>query len=128
VAQDSDFVRIDACGAIIGVQPGVYGIEPILRAVHRFTDRCYVHVERQDQQLVLVRLQARNSTQNLHALAGQLCNDILDQSLRASVATATEPVRRLVIAQAFSQANLMRPDLDATQAAVDPLKIGTPDA
>ncbi len=113
--------------ATIRVDVSLYGEDALLRAAHRLTDRCGVQIERGHEGEVLVRLARRQSLDDLERLAQDFLNELLDQTLRARIRAETEPVRRLLIAQAFSSANLLNPPLDDVDPESDPLQIGMPD-
>jgi His-Xaa-Ser system protein HxsD len=125
---NAEFLHKDKAGFVVRVQLSVYGLEPLQTTVHKFTDRAFVHLERIDDDVVLCRFQQRRSLDNLAQVAGEFLNELLDQSLRWQLAQKTEPIRKLLIAQAFSQTNLFHPELDSANAAEDELSIGTPDS
>ena len=125
---NAEFLHKDGTGLVARVQLGVYGLEPLQTTVHKFTDRAFVHLEKIDDDVVLCRFQRRRSLDNLEQIAGEFLNELLDQSLRWQLAQKTEPIRRLLIAQAFSQTNLFHPELDSANEAEDRVSIGTPDS
>lgn len=122
-----DFVRVEGRAALLRLQLALYSSDAILAAAHRFTGRCFVHVEEEPGGTMLVRLQSRGSLDNLETIAGEFANEALDQSLRIKLRMETEPIRRVLIAQAFSKANLLHPILDEANPLSDPLSIGRPD-
>lgn len=127
MSTDPEFVHVSDKAAVVRFQQSVYGIDPILKAAHRFTDRCHVHAEQSDG-MTIVRLTARTALANLRHLAGEFANEVLDQRLRATLAEQTEPIRRLLIAQAFSKVDLLHPGLEGADPLDDPARIGEPDA
>ena len=122
-----DFLREDASGITVRVQPELYGEGAVAAALHRFTDRCFVHLERTADGWLLCRVVPKRTQDDVRALAGQLANEMLDQMLRHRLSVETEPIRRLILAQAFSRTNVAHPELDDSDPADDPLRIGTPD-
>jgi His-Xaa-Ser system protein HxsD len=94
----------------------IYGEEAVLKAAHRFGDRCHVHLERHENAIVC-RLRPKRPLENLDSLAGEFSNELADQSLRARLLEQTAAVRNLLLAQAFSGLNLIRPELDDEHAA-----------
>jgi His-Xaa-Ser system protein HxsD len=114
-------------GVAFRVDPGLYGERSILEAVHRFTGRCFVHVDRESDGRLLCRVVPRAKGANARELAGALANEILDQSLRQRLQEETEPIRRLLLAQAFSRTNILHPELDEADPQSDPLGIVAPD-
>src|SRR5207237_6863847 len=103
-----------------------YGLGPLMRAAHRFTNRVFVEVRPRSASEAEVRLKARGS-EDLQQVAAELMNEALDQTLRARLAQSTEPIRRLILAQAFSGSNLIHPELDDADPASDPAGIARPD-
>src|SRR3954470_15299026 len=116
----TEFVRREGTTVVIRAGTAVYGTDPVLKAAHKFSGRCFVTLEQESEQFLLCRLRAKQSLENLDALAGEFCNELLDQALRARLAAATAPVRNLLLAQAFSSTNLIRPDLDQADPQQDP--------
>lgn len=114
-------------GLAIRVDLSVYGVESVLRAAHRFTGRCHVHVEKETDSVAIVRVHPKTQGEDASFVAGELLNEILDQDLRSRLAASTEPIRRLILAQAFSSMNLLHPELDDADPSVDPAGIAAPD-
>jgi His-Xaa-Ser system protein HxsD len=123
----AEFLGAEGKTLVTRVQLGVYGLEPLLKAAHRFTDRCFVHLEYEDAANVLCRFRVKRPLDNIEQIAGDFVNELLDQSLRARLAASTEPVRQLLIAQAFSKTSLFHPELDSADPFTDPASIGNPD-
>jgi His-Xaa-Ser system protein HxsD len=88
------------------VDLGVYGLAALLKVADKFTDRCFVHLQRRNEQIVEVRFRSKASGVPLDAIAGEFCNEVLDQRLREIVAIESEPVRNLVLAHALSRVGL----------------------
>lgn len=84
----------------------VYGLAALLKVAHRFTDRCVVHLERRDPQTIEVRFRPKGDQIPLESIAGEFCNEILDQRLREIVGHESEPVRNLILAHALSGVGL----------------------
>jgi His-Xaa-Ser system protein HxsD len=123
-----EFLHADASGVSVRLQPDLYGESAVAAALHRFTDRCFVHLERADGGWLLCRVVPKREQDDARLLAGQLANEMLDQMLRHRLSIETEPIRRLILAQAFSRTNVAHPELDDADPAQDPLQIGAPDA
>lgn len=119
---DASFISIkDGC-ATIRFATSIYDATAVARAAHSLTDKCYVHLDQQSD-TTLVRLTPRQSLTNLETCAGRLANEALDYQLRAKLQQQTEPIRRLIIAQAFSRTNLFVPELDRAGVDSDPLNL-----
>jgi His-Xaa-Ser system protein HxsD len=121
------FIAHDGQTAVVRVQLDLYGLDPLLAAAHKFTGRCFVHLEQEAAGVILCRIRAKQSVEDPGAIAGDFCNEVLDQTLRARLRASTEPVRSLLLAQAFSRTNLISPELDSSDPIVDPAGIASPD-
>jgi His-Xaa-Ser system protein HxsD len=86
---------------------GVYGHESILRAAHKFTDRCYIHLEPEGEDAVLVEFRSRGSAQPLEDLIGEFCNEVIDQHIRASVLAETIGLRDKIVSAAFGEGGIV---------------------
>lgn len=109
------------------LQTSLYSIDSVRRAAHRFTDQCFVHIEYEDQDNLLCRLRLKQHGDSLTRLAGEFMNEVLDQTLRAQLAAETEQIRLLLLSHAFSNTNILHPDLNDVSPAIDPLHIGEHD-
>jgi His-Xaa-Ser system protein HxsD len=109
------------------LEVGIYGVDPIAKAAHRFTDRCFVRLEHDDPEHVRCHLRAKRAGDDPCALVGEFENEVLDQMLRARVAAESESLRLLLLAHAFANTNILHPELDRSAPAEDPLRIGEPD-
>jgi His-Xaa-Ser system protein HxsD len=97
------------------VDLGVYGLAALLKVVDRFTDRCFVHLQQRTDQIIEVRFHSKGPQHQLHSIAGEFCNEILDQRLREMVARESEPVRNLILAHALSRVGLANAESKAPQ-------------
>lgn len=86
-----------------------------MKVADKFTDRCFVHLQRRGEQIVEVRFRSKDSRVPLDSIAGEFCNEILDQRLREIVALESEPVRNLVFAHALSRVDLADAESQAPQ-------------
>ena len=117
----------EAPQTVIRLQIAAYGMDAIATAAHRFTDRCFVRLEREDEGVVVCSFRAKRRDDDVRTLAGEFENEVLDQMLRAKLAAETEPLRLLLLAHAFSKTNILNPELDDALPMSDPLQIGNPD-
>lgn len=116
-------VHVAGGAATIRFQPQHYSSEALSKAAHERTGTCFVHMQTEDAGTVAITLKPRQSLVNIETEALQLANDALDHQLRAQISEQTEPIRRLIIAQAFSKANLFAPELDHATLEQDPLRL-----
>lgn len=108
------------------VDTSIYEVSAILRACYKFTDRCYVFLARclESPHIVSVTLSAKQAGGDLEVIVGELCNELLDQQIREALARESGPIRELIVAQAFSEGNLLDPLRDEGNYEEDPLGIG----
>jgi His-Xaa-Ser system protein HxsD len=107
------FFQTDDEGLLAEVDLAIYSCAALLRVVHRFTDRCFVHLRSKSETIVEVRFRGKTSNSCLHSVAGEFCNELLDQTLREVVARESEAVRNLLLAHALSRTPLVEPELEA---------------
>lgn len=78
-----------------------------MKVVYRFTDRCFVHLQHRTDKIVEVRFKVKNPQESfLDQVAGEFCNELLDQTLREIISKESEPVRNLVLAHALSRSHI----------------------
>lgn len=124
----AEFRRFDSGAAIIDFDLQVYAELAVLAAAHRLTGRAHVHFERMSENGLRCRVVPRSTLSGSSDLAGDLANAVLDEMLRTEIRRRTEPIRQVLIAQAFSKTDLLRPDLESADPQADPLGIAEPDA
>ena len=110
------FLQVDHNGLIAQVDLGVYSLSALLRVAYRFTDRCYLHLQR-EADFVDVRFRAKAMSRDLDKIAGEFCNELLDQTLREIVSNESEPVRNLVLAHALSRTSFVDPEPETNSAS-----------
>jgi His-Xaa-Ser system protein HxsD len=112
--------------AVLDVDTSLYEVDAILRAAYKLTDRCYLFVTREGQAPGRVSLYVLKKTpaSDLDAILGELCNELLDQQIRLSLAREAGPLRELIVAQAFAEGNLLDPQRDDGDYENDPLGLG----
>ena len=88
------------------VDLGIYGLAALQKVAYKFTDRCFIHLKHRDDRIVEVRFRSKGSQLSLDSIAGEFCNEILDQRLREIVGRESEPVRNLILAHALSRVGL----------------------
>jgi His-Xaa-Ser system protein HxsD len=114
------FLQTDGSGLLAEVDLGVYTLSALLRVAYRFTDRCYLHLQNKNERLVEVRFRPKAAARPLDEIAGEFCNELLDQSLREIVARESEPVRNLILAHALSRTPFVDPEIETTDPFTDP--------
>jgi His-Xaa-Ser system protein HxsD len=119
----ASFLHSDEDGLFIEVDLEVYGLPALLKVAYKFTDRCFIHLQYRTERSVEVRLRAKGPQVPLDVIAGEFCNEVLDQRLREIVARESEPVRNLVLAYALSRVGLANSDSEPPRLPVDTQKI-----
>jgi len=106
----------------IEIDTAIYGLDAILRAGYKFTDRCYVFIDRPAKRSdrVVVFLAHKTDAASLEADVGEFCNELLDQQVRQSLAREFGGIRTLIVAQAFSEGNLLDTQRDDGDYQTDP--------
>ena len=105
----------------------VYRLNAVKKAAYKFGDRCSIEICSTDEHDVIVTLRPKKLLESLQQLRGEFMNEVLDQELREVVATETEAVRNLILAQAFSQTSLLDPEGETADYRAEPLTIAPPD-
>lgn len=103
----------------------VFHRESVLRACHKFTARCHVHVgmgEAEDH--LKVTLAAPDDSFDVRKLLGDFGNELIEQQLRQELADRTGSIRELLVAQAFAEGNLLDPERDDGDYREDPRGAG----
>ncbi len=115
-------------GAHLVIDTAIYSVSAIMRAAYKFTDRCAVSLEGhgEDRSSVSVTLTPKRSPDqtSLRELTDAFMNELLDQRLRELLEAEFGPVRELIVAHAFADANLLDANRDEGDYATDPLGIG----
>src|SRR5258706_145620 len=100
----------------ICVNLNLYPLEALFRVCYAFTDKCYLFLSIEDDpSVVSVRLARKQRECDLAAVAGEFSNDLIDQRVRLDIARSTSPIRELIVAQAFAEADLL--DRSASEAS-----------
>lgn len=114
--------------ARVELDASVYRPTAIKKAAYRFGDRAFVTLAQTSPSTVAVTLALKPTCQAQAAeLEGDFRNEVLDQELREVVATETEGIRRLILAQAFSKTSLLEREAETADFRADPLGIRRPE-
>ncbi len=104
---------LDRAHVAVPIDLTLFSIDAAMRAAYKLTDRCIVLLERDS-----------SSSADLTATALEFKNELLDQQLRCRLEEQFKDVRTLIVAQAFSEGNLIDPDADAGDYDTDSLGAG----
>jgi His-Xaa-Ser system protein HxsD len=104
--------------AAVEVDLAIYPLETVLRACHPFSARFHI-APRVHAGSVTVTFTPRSGEVPAE-LQGEFANALLDAHLRALIAAETKPIRELIVAQAFCEADLLdRRDVESDEG-IDP--------
>lgn len=96
----------DAVRIFVNIE--IYSLEALFRACYLFTDRCYVFIEPdRSSSTVRVNFARKNGDTDLGRIVGDFSNELINQKLRRDIAAETRPIRELIVAQAFAEADLL---------------------
>jgi len=115
----------NAEGLVIFIDLSVYRLGAVKKAAYKFGDRFHVLIEVFEAGRAKVVLKAKARLPDPYYSAGEFCNEVLDQELREVVASETEGVRNLILAQAFSKTSLIDEGHESADYRVDPFGIGS---
>ena len=117
--------RVDTSHIAVPIDLTVYSLAAAMRAGYKLTDRCFVFIEREADNRAQIYLIGRLPTSDVATLAFELRNELLDQQLRCQLEEQFKDVRTLIVAQAFSEGNLIDSNADDGDYRSDPLGAGT---
>jgi His-Xaa-Ser system protein HxsD len=117
---------LDQAHLAVPVDLSMYSLDAAMRAAYKLTDRCFVWLERDSASVdrAFVFLVGRTRSTNLVPVALEFQNELLDQQLRCRLEQQFNDVRTLIVAQAFSEGNLIDPIADDGDYRNDPLGAG----
>jgi His-Xaa-Ser system protein HxsD len=99
-----DWVEVRDDGLVVHVDRRIYDDEATFRTCYVFTDRCYLFLERPDDNHLTVRFRKRNTGTDLTAIIGAFGNDLINQQLRIVLARETHGLREQIVKRAFADA------------------------
>jgi His-Xaa-Ser system protein HxsD len=113
-------------GVAVVFDTRIYRLDAIKKAAYNFGARCRALIEEADDHNVRVTLLLKDGSADSEVLAGDFCNECLDQELREVVGRETEAVRNLLLAHAFSKTSLINQEGETADYRSDPLQIAQP--
>lgn len=91
------------------VDSSIYSRESLLRACYWFTDRAYLLLTRHKTNFC-VHFRSK-SDECVEIISGEFVNALNESELRSVIASETGQLKQLIVAKAFSEANLLEDDL-----------------
>jgi len=118
--------RLDQAHIAVPVDLSIYSLDAVMRAAYKLTDRCVVFLQRnpENTQELVVFLAGRSPSADLCSIPLELQNELLDQQLRCRLEAQFNDVRTLIVAQAFSEGNLIDAQAEDGDYLNDPLGAG----
>lgn len=111
----------------IFVDTGVYPLEVLFRTCYAFTDRCYLFLSTSETSGVIhVRFKQKLESCDLESVAGDFSNELINQRVRLEIANETRAIRELIVAQAFTEADLIDKSGCEASYSDDPKGISIP--
>jgi His-Xaa-Ser system protein HxsD len=86
----------------------LYSESVVFRACHEFTGRCYLEICRSGVDELVVKFSKQQAATDLGPIEREFANALLDHRVRDELERKTEPIRRLIVAQAFGEANFTK--------------------
>ncbi|MGC4031648.1 MAG: His-Xaa-Ser system protein HxsD [Tepidisphaeraceae bacterium] len=118
----------EAAIAVVSVDLRLYRLVAVQKAAHRYTGHYRIQMRQIDPERIDVAFFAKpGSTVLGRPSVLDFETDLLDQELREAVGTETLAIRNLILAQAFSNVNLLDPVGEQADFEADPLDIRTPE-
>jgi His-Xaa-Ser system protein HxsD len=115
-------LTLDRAHIAVAVDLGIFSVDAVLRATYKLADRCYPFIHRDHVQpsTAMVCLVGRSADADIASLALELQNELVDQQLRCRLDEQFKDLRTLIVAQAFSEGNLLDPTSDVEDYRADP--------
>ena len=106
----SSFTNLPDGSICIVFESKIYSLSAIKKAAYKFSDRASLHFSTSEGELICVQLSFFENGPQIDSqqVARDFCNEVLDQDLRETISRETEPVRALILAQAFSRTSLIQ--------------------
>jgi His-Xaa-Ser system protein HxsD len=98
-----DSTSVDQADMLVDLT--LYSESVVFRACHEFTGKCFVDVSRSGPDVLIVKFLKQESGTDLGRVQREFVNALLDHRVREEVERITEPIRRLIVAQAFGEAD-----------------------
>lgn len=109
--------------ACVTLSRSVYTLKAVLAAAYKFSDRYAVLVDTEGDDRWAVFLVGPEGGE-LNSVLAAFANELGDQQLRGLLEQEFGDLRTLIVAQAFSEGNLLDPGRDAADDRADPQGTG----
>ena len=110
----------DGCESVT-IDLRIYPLDAVTRCIYEFTDKAFVFLTMSDDEAhAIARFKSREASENLTSTIGEFSNRLLDYKLRLQIASETRPIRELIVAQAFVEADVLARDDSNSSFESDP--------
>ena len=91
----------------------IYSKASIFRTCYKFTDRAYIFLAyyKNEPKSIIVSINVKNRHKEIKKIVQEFKNELLDQNIREKLENEFGPIRNLIVAQAFSEGNLLNSGL-----------------
>ena len=108
---------MDESHVVINFDPEVFSIDAIKKAAYVLSSTASFDISVEKN---ILRVVAKSLDEHQRFNVERFRREVLDQDLRLKVWQETSSIRDVILAQAFSNANLLSPDLDTTDVLESP--------
>jgi len=119
-----DFMmQIENGQILLNINTKLYSTIALFRTCYLFTDRCYLYLCPGAGEDIEVYIKPKAEQYDPKGLAGDFCNELIDQQVRQDLVQETGEIRKLIVAQAFAEGNLLDEVKEHGSYQQDPLQI-----
>lgn len=93
--------QIDENKLLLKIDCDIYEKEAVMQASYKFTDKCYLNIEKVDN-CFEVYFQGKENSADLEKIAFEFGNEIIDQQIRLQTGREFKEVREQLVKKAFS--------------------------
>ncbi len=95
--------KLDDGRLLLSINKDMYDNESVLRAAHKFTPHCYLHVEALSPTIIGVYFKSKEGSQAaMEEIVDGFCNELIDEQVRTGVEKACGQIRDQIVKKAFA--------------------------
>jgi His-Xaa-Ser system protein HxsD len=95
--------KLDDGSLLLSVSKDMYDHDSVLRAAHKFTPHCYLHVEVLSPTIIGVYFKSKQeSPTSMEEIIDGFCNELIDEQVRTGVERACGGIRDQIVRKAFA--------------------------
>jgi len=96
--------KINKDKLLLKVDSNIYEKEALLQASYKFTEKCFINIEKIDNYYE-VYFQSKNGSENMEYISLEFGNEIIDQQIRLQTGREFKEIREQLVKKAFSSIN-----------------------